>query len=158
MYEQFASLRDEIKYYDKLLDRLAGESEKARRLMGIPGVGVLGAIAVIANLGDPNCFKNGRHYSAYLGLVPRQFSSGGKTMLGKVSKQGDSYLRYLLIHGARASLRFCEKYDDERSLKLQDMKRRMHLNKVCVALANKNARIIWAMLATGKEYGDISLA
>ena len=66
-------------------------------------------------------------------------------MLGKVSKQGDSYLRYLLIHGARASLRFCDKYDDERSLKLQDMKRRMHLNKVCVALANKNARIIWAL-------------
>jgi len=158
LYDNLIGIEKEIAYYDKLLNKKAKESEKAKRLMRIPGVGVLGAMAVIANLGNPTNFKNGRHYSAYLGLVPRQASSGGKTSLGKVSKQGDVYLRQLLIHGARASLRYCDRYKDARSIKLQEMKKRMHINKVCVALANKNARIIWAMLATGKEYGDIAAA
>lgn len=152
LYQRYLFLKEEIAYYDKLIALKARDDERAQRLMAIPGVGVLSAMAVLANLGNPSCFKNGRHYAAYLGLVPRQFSSGGKTVLGRITKQGNNYLRQLLIHGARSALNHSARYDDVLSVKLEGMKQRMHRNKVSVALANKNARIIWAMLSTGDDY------
>ncbi len=97
-------------------------------------------------------FKNGREVSAWLGLVPKQHSSGEKIRLSGISKRGDSYVRTLLIHGARSFVRVCEKKTDGLSLWVADKKRRGGCNKASVALANKNARVIWAMLATGEVY------
>ncbi|MCH9757220.1 MAG: IS110 family transposase [Gammaproteobacteria bacterium] len=116
------------------------------------GIGPITASAVIATIGDPSVFKNGREVSAWLGLVPKQHSSGNKIRLGGISKRGDSYVRTLLIHGARSFINVCENKTDRLSLWAADKKHRAGYNKAAVALANKNARIIWAMLATGEAY------
>lgn len=115
-------------------------------------MGPITATAIVATLGDPQVFKNGREASAWLGLVPKHYSSGHKIRLGSISKRGDIYIRKLLIHGARACVNQCERKTDSRSLWLADKKKRRGFNKACVALANKNARIIWAMLSTGECY------
>ncbi|MDF1761759.1 MAG: transposase [Coxiellaceae bacterium] len=101
---------------------------------------------------NPGEFKNGRHMSAWLGLVPRQSSSGNKQVLLGISKRGDRYLRTLLIHGARAALSFCKNVDNEYGRWLTKRKATMKFNKAAVALANKNARIIWSLLNTGEEF------
>ena len=145
-------IKEDIDYYEKELKALEANNEKAQRIKKVPGVGLLTTMAIIANLGQPQCFKNGRHYAAYLGLVPRQFSSGGKPVLGRISKQGDDYIRQLLIHGARSIVSSSHKRDDKLSIKLQNMLLRMPFNKVCVALANRNARVLWSMLANRQEY------
>ena len=110
------------------------------------------ATALIAAVGDRTCFKNGRQFAAWLGLVPKQRSSGGRTQLFGISKRGDRYLRTLMIHGARAALGKAGGKQDPRSLWLGNLRERRHPNVVAVALANKNARIVWAMLASDKFY------
>jgi transposase len=97
-------------------------------------------------------FKNGRQFAAWLGLTPRQYSSGGTTRLGRITKRGDRYLRMLLVHGARALLRFVDRKTDARSVWARRLKGRRHVNIAAVALAAKHARIIWALLAKGTEY------
>ena len=103
-------------------------------------------------MGDPNNFKNGRHFSAWLGLVPRQNSSGGKSKLLGISKRGDKYLRKLMIHGSRSVLIHSSKVENKRSLWITEKKEKLGWNKTAVAIANKNARIAWAMLKTGSDY------
>ena len=110
------------------------------------------ATALVATMGDPHVFKNGRGFAAWLGITPRQHSSGGKERLGQITRQGDSYLRTLLVHGARAYLRFVERKIDAKSRWAQRLKQRRHMNVVAVALAAKHARIAWAMLAHGTDY------
>jgi transposase len=107
----------------------------------------LSATALVAAVGDRRCFKNGRQFAAWLGLVPKQQSSGGRSRLLGISKRGDSYLRTLLIHGARAVLARASKKEDPRSRWLRKLRERRHPNVAAVALANKNARIAWALLA-----------
>ena len=118
----------------------------------IEGVGPITATALVAAIGDKSCFKNGRQFAAWLGLVPKQHSSGGKARLFGISKRGDRYLRTLLIHGARAVLSRAAGKTDARSQWIGRMRERRHPNVVAVALANKNARIIWSLLSKDQEY------
>jgi transposase len=138
--------------YDARIARAANEDERARRLMRVPGIGKLTATAVIASVSDPRHFPSSRDLSANLGLVPRQHSSGGKDRLFGITKRGDSYLRTLLIHCARSALRCAgEKPDSMLRWALQVQQRR-GAKVAAVALANKLARIVWALLSSGDDY------
>jgi transposase len=126
-------------------------SEASRNLEKIPGIGPITASALVASIGDARNFKNSRQLAAWLGLVPRQHSSGGKTKLQGISKRGDSYLRTLLIHGARAVVKSAERKPDQH-VWLTKLIGRSHINIAAVALANKNARIVWALLAHEQKF------
>ena len=123
-----------------------------QRLQQLRGVGPIIATAFIAAVGSGEQFANGRQMSAALGLTPRQYSSGGKERLYGISKRGDKYLRTLLIHGARAVIRTAKDKDDRLSLWINALVARSHMNNAVAALANKTARIAWAMLKNGTDY------
>jgi transposase len=127
------------------------QNNASRKLEKIPGIGPITASALVASIGDAKCFKNGRQLAAFLGLVPRQHSSGGKPTLLGISKRGDVYLRTLLIHGARAVVRVTERKADADTW-LKRLLGRRNKNVAAVALANKNARIAWALLAHERDY------
>lgn len=129
------------------------ENEASQRLEAIPGIGPITASAIVATVGNAAEFKNGRQLAAWLGLVPKQHSSGGKQILLGISKRGDTYLRTLLIHGARAVIRFAENKAEPKSW-LRKLITRRNKNISAVALANKNARIIWALLAKNTTFHD----
>ena len=157
--EVFADMGDHLReldarigLYDRRIAALAQASEPARRLMRVEGVGPVTATAIVASVGDAKVFRNGRQFAAWLGLVPRQHSTGGKQRLGTITKHGDVYLRTLLIHGSRAVLRVSSRHDDAKSRWVQDLRQRSHDNVAAVALAAKHARIIWALLARGHQY------
>jgi transposase len=154
LLEEFAALEQQIAFYQEKLDSLAKTHPECQRLMTIPGVGPITATALIAAVGDVEVFKNGRQFAAWLGLVPRQHSTGGQTRLLGISKRGDSYLRKLLIHGARATLRFAGLKTDGRSRWIQGLLERRGWNRTAVAVANKNARIVWALLSRGGLYQE----
>ena len=126
-------------------------NENSRKLAKMPGIGPITASAMVASLGDAKSFKNGRQVSAWLGLVPKQNSTGGKTVLLGMSKRGDSYLRTLLIQGSRSMIYAAQRKDISDSWLGRLLKRR-NANVAAVALANKNARIIWALLAGDREF------
>lgn len=152
LYEEFVRLDEKVGYYNKKLELIFKENEVCQRISKVEGVGPITATALYSMVSDPNTFKNGRQFAASLGLVPRQNSSGGKTVLLGISKRGDTYLRMLLIHGARAWLRVARYKQDRKSRwATQKLETRGH-NKACVAIANKNARVIWALMARGTEY------
>lgn len=150
--EELQALDERLNRYDRRLKQLAQEDERIRRLQEIGGIGPVTASALVAAVGDAKQFKSGREMAAWLGLVPRQHSSGGKTKMGHISKRGDSYLRTLLIHGARAVLNACDHKEDRRSRWLQSVAERRNRNIATVAMANKNARIAWSVLSRGEEY------
>jgi transposase len=152
LLEQFRELDPRIQQYDLRIRELAQQSEPARRLMQVESIGAMTATAIVAGMGDPHVFKSARNYAASLGLTPRQDSSGGTTRLGPITKQGDRYLRTLLVHGARSCLRVVDKKTDGKSVWARRVKERRHVNIAAVALAAKHARIAWAMLAKGTEY------
>lgn len=134
-------------------------NEDSQRLANIPGVGVLTASALVASIGDARCFKSGRELAAWLGLVPRQHSSGGKSLLLGISKRGDAYLRTLMVHGARSVVRVAANKQTPTDSWTNEMSTRRHMNVVSVARANKNARIAWALLAHKRDYdGEYKLA
>lgn len=124
----------------------------SRRLETIPGIGPITASALVASIGDIHAFKNARQLAAWLGLVPRQHSSGGKQVLLGISKRGDAYLRTLLIHGGRSVLLAQKRKTCVEESWSSALAKRRHPNIAAVALANKNARIVWALLAHGEEY------
>lgn len=124
----------------------------SQQLEKIPGIGPITASALVATVGDARNFANGRQLAAWLGLVPRQHSSGGKPTLLGISKRGDSYLRTLLIHGARSVLRFASDKTDRTSTWVNGLMARRHANVATVALANKNVRIVWALLVGGQAF------
>ena len=126
-------------------------SEASRRLESIPGIGVIGATAIAATVPDPKAFRSGRDFAAWIGLVPRQDSTGGKQKLGPISKQGDQYLRRILVVGAHAVLKLARQ-QPEKYLWLTRLLARKPFRVVAVALANKMARIAWALLAKGGTY------
>jgi transposase len=152
LLQQLHHLDELVEHYERELGALAQLSEPAQRLMQINGIGPITATALVASVGDARVFKNGRQFAAWLGLTPRQYSSGGITRLGHITKHGDRYLRMLLVHGARALLRFVNRKADARSAWAKALKERRHVNIAAVALAAKHARIIWALLAKGSEY------
>lgn len=127
------------------------ENEASRKLAEIPGLGPITASAIVATVGDAREFKNGRQLAAWMGLVPRQHSSGGKQNLLGISKRGDTYLRTLMIHGARAVIRFAENKAEPESW-LRKLMSRRNKNVAAVALANKNARVVWALLANDRTF------
>ncbi len=127
-------------------------NEASRRLEAIPGVGVITATALVATIGDASQFHSGRQLAAWLGLVPRQYSSGGKERLGRISKRGDGYIRRLLVHGARADLRWSRHRKERRSMWQESLLARRPTNVVLVAMANKTARVVWAMLSRGETF------
>ena len=152
LYEQFNGYDAQVKVYDKEIEQQANSDAMCREIQKIEGVGPLTASAMVASIGDASVFKNGREVSAWLGLVPKQHSSGNKVRLGGISKRGDRYLRTLLIHGARSALKGCENKLDKKNQWAADKKQHCGFNKAAVALANKNARIIWAIMASGECY------
>ena len=149
---EMAEIDDRIATYDRRIREIFRSSEQCQRLGKIEGIGPVTATALIAAVGDRTCFKNGRQFAAWLGLVPKQRSSGGRARLFGISKRGDRYLRTLMIHGARAALGKSAGKQDPRSLWLGKLRQRRHPNIAAVALANKNARIVWAMLSGGTFY------
>jgi transposase len=137
---------------DQEIKVAASEDVACVRLQTIPGIGPLTASALVSAVGDGRQFKNGRQLAAWAGLVPRQDSSGGKPRLLGISKHGDTYLRTLLIHGARAVQRTCGSKTDARSQWLRALGSRRHQNIAAVALANRNARIAWVLLTRNETY------
>lgn len=152
LYDQFKNYTTEIESYDNEIIIFSKENAICEEIMKIEGIGPITASAIVATVGDAKIFKNGRQMSAWLGLTPRQHSSGNTTRLGGISKRGDGYVRKLLVHGARSVVLNCEKKSDKKSKWVADKKNRIGYNKACIALANKNARIIWAVMATGECY------
>jgi transposase len=150
--QQLRELEARIAAYDRRIAALARASEPVQRLMKIGGVGPVTATALVASVGDARVFNNGRQFAAWLGLTPRQHSTGGKQRLGAMTKHGDGYLRTLLIHGARAVLRVTAHRSDAKSRWVERLRRRRPDNVAAVALAAKHARIIWALLARAQEY------
>jgi transposase len=151
-------LTDNLKEMDRQVNELEAkiqlwhrENAESRKLAEIPGLGPITASAIVATVGDAREFKNGRQLAAWLGLVPKQHSSGGKQHLLGISKRGDTYLRTLMIHGARAVIRFAENKAEPESW-LRKLMGRRNKNVAAVALANKNARIVWALLANNRIF------
>ncbi len=138
-----------------MLERESKENPLSERLMSIPGIGPMVSTALVASVGSGWAFSSGRQMSAFLGLVPRQASTGGHTRLLGISKRGDRYMRALLIHGARAVLRTAHKGERTRLKEWAlDVKRRRGANVATVAVANKLARIAWAVLRHDERYSD----
>src|SRR5664279_4546865 len=151
-----AQLKLELDHLDKRIDeadgvikKTAGENEACQRLIAIPGIGPVTATAVIAAIGNGAAFRKGREFAAWMGLVPREHSTGGKQKLLGISKRGNSYLRRLFVQGARAVLQQRTKQAPGMSAWLAQLTGRAHHNVAAVALANKLARMAWAVLATG---------
>ena len=149
---QWQELDRRIGIFDAEFMAFAKENDDARRLVTIPGVGVTIASALIAAVGKAETFDHGRDLAAWLGLVPRQSTTGGKPTLLGISKRGNKYIRRLLIHGARSILRFIAERDTALGLWVKELLLRVHHNVAVVALANKLARIAWAVLRRGDRY------
>ena len=152
LYEQFKVYEEQVLLYEKDIEEHVKSDPVCKEILKIEGIGPMTASALVATIGDAKVFKNGREVSAWLGLVPKQHSSGNKIRLGGISKRGDRYIRCLLIHGARAALRCVDNKTDKKNLWAFNKKTALPMNKAAVALANKNARIVWAMMVTGECY------
>jgi transposase len=152
MRAEWRELDRRIEAFDDEFAALAKTDAVARRLVSIPGIGVLNATALVAAIGNGATFARGRDLAAWLGLVPRQVTTGGKPRLLGISKRGNKYLRKLLVHGARAALPSLSASPTPIGRWLQSLMTRAHKNRVVVALANKLARIVWAVLRQGGNY------
>ncbi len=150
--DELRALDATVKEYDTRIAQMAREDERIKRLLAVEGIGPVVASALVAAVGDAKQFGQGRDMAAWLGLTPRQHSSGGKNRLGSISKRGDKYVRMLLIHGARAALKAAENKEDGRSRWVTGLAKRRNKNIATVALANKNARIAWSILSRGESY------
>jgi transposase len=152
LYDLFRDLDRRIASFDKKIEQVFRSSETCQRIATIKGVGPKTATAIIAAIGDGAEFKNGRHLAAWVGLVPRQFSSGDRKVLMGISKRGNQHLRSLLVHGARAVVRTAPNKTDLNNQWVNQLRERRGFNRATIAVANKNARIIWAVLRTGEPY------
>ena len=152
LYQDLRYLDERVARLDALIDQAVNDDPLAQRLLALRGIGPLTASALAGALGDGASFRKGRDFAASLGLTPRQHSTGGRDRLLGISKRGDPYLRKLLVHGARAVLRHAKGRDDALSQWLNALSRRKHANVVTVALANKTARVAWAIASSGTVY------
>lgn len=152
LYEQIAVKTKKIEEYDRLIETMFKQSNDCKKIAKIEGVGILTATAIISCIGNVNLFKNGRHLAAFLGLVPRQHSSGNKQRLLSISKRGNMYVRSLLISGARSVVRVAAKKTDRKCKWINELQQRRGYNIATVAVANKTARTIWAILKNNSNY------
>ena len=158
LWQEWKSLNSDVEGVSQEIDGIADQDAACQRLRRIPGVGPLVATATVAAIGNGAAFRKGREFAAWLGLIPRQHSTGGKARLLGISKRGNIYLRRMFIHGARAML-LRVKYDTGRLGQwARQLELRVPRNKAVVAVANKLARIAWAVLATGNEYRNLAVA
>ncbi|CAD6563492.1 IS110 family transposase [Paraburkholderia sabiae] len=151
LMEHLKELDRQVRDLEAQIQRWHRDNDASLKLAQVPGIGPITATALVASVGDAKGFTSGRQLAAWLGLVPKQNSSGGKNILLGISKRGDTYLRTLLIHGARAVIRAVQRRNDQEGW-LPRLLQRRNPNVVAVALANKNARIVWALLAHGRSY------
>jgi transposase len=158
MRAEWRELDARIGAFDAELTAKARQDDACRRLCEIPGIGALNATALVAAIGNGAVFDRGRDMAAWLGLVPREYSTGGKQCLLGISKRGNKYLRTLLIHGARAALPYLAARDNTLGSWLRALLARVHRNVAIVALANKLARIVWAVLANDRHYATPATA
>ncbi|HYM35207.1 MAG TPA: IS110 family transposase [Steroidobacteraceae bacterium] len=145
--EHIRLLDERIADYEHRITDHARHDARAQRALALRGIGPIAASAAVATVGSAREFKNGRQFAAWIGLVPRQYSTGGKIRLGHITARGDAYLRTLLIMGARATLQMAARHNDRRSRWALSVKQRRGYHRACVAIANKNARILWALLS-----------
>jgi transposase len=158
LWEDLSTLDKRIAELDKEIKRLARNDPMAQRLQQLRGVGPLIATAIVATIGSGRQFKRGRQMAASLGLTPRQYSSGGKERLLGISKRGDTYLRSLLIHGARSVILHAKHKDDKLSRWVTELAARRHVNVAAVALANKTVRMAWVMMTKDVDYDPVLAA
>jgi transposase len=154
---QLASLQTQIGNLDRCIHAQHRASDVSRRLESVPGIGVIGASAIVATITDPSAFRSGRDLAAWIGLVPRQYSTGGKEKLGGISKQGDRYLRRLLVVGATAVVRQARLHPDKYPW-IAKLLAKKPAKLVAIAVANKTARIAWAIMSKGGTYRPLALA
>lgn len=152
LWHDLQGLDERVREMDREIDRIAAQDPVAKRLQQLRGVGPLTATALVATIGDANQYANGRQMAASLGLTPKQHSSGGKDRLLGISKRGDPYLRQLLVHGGRSVLRTSKHKQDRLSQWINRIAQTRHQNVAVVAMANKTARIAWAMMKQGTDY------
>ena len=151
---QLRTLKEQILEFDRMIMVWHRSDEVSRRLDAIPGVGPMLATALVASIADPKVFRSGRNFSAWIGLVPKQHSSGGKDRLGSISKQGDRYLRSLFMAGALAVIRYAKIPGTKHRPWLTALLARRPTKVAAIALANKIARTVWAMMARGERYKE----
>lgn len=151
-YEEFKELSKRIAAYDKRVEGISNQHESCRLLRTIPGIGPITAVALYASVGNGSQFKNGRQMAAHIGLVPKQHSSGERQLLLGITRKGDANLKQLLIHGGRSVVLHARKKTDWRSEWVNKLAQRKHTNVVTTAVANRTARIAWAVLASCKPY------
>jgi len=151
---QLRRLKEQILEFDRIIMAWHRSNEASRRLDAIPGVGPILATALVASIADPKAFRSGRNFSAWIGLVPKQHSSGGKDRLGSISKQGDRYLRSLFMAGALAVIRYAKIHGTKHRPWLTALLARRPTKVAAIALANKIARMVWAMMAKGERYRE----
>lgn len=152
LWQRIQQANEQILAYDRALTQQVREDTVAQRLMTIPGVGEQIATAISANVPNPKLFKNSRQFCAWLGLVPRQFTTGGKIRLGSITKRGDKYLRMCLIHGARAVMANLRDKQDKVSCWVRELIERRGYLRAAVALAARNARLIWTLMVKNENY------
>jgi transposase len=140
-------LDERIGEYERELEQHARRDERAKRIQALSGIGPISASAIVSSVAEAHEFKNGRQFAAWLGLTPKQYSTGGKSRLGRITAHGDAYLRTLLIMGARSMLQTASRRSDRLARWALAVRARRGYHRACVAIAAKNARIIWAMLA-----------
>jgi transposase len=149
---QLLGLKKQILGFDRTIMAWHRSNPTSKRLNFIPGVGPLLATALVASVGDPNTFRSGRNFSAWIGLVPKQHSSGGRDRLGSISKQGDRYLRSLFVAGALAVIRYAKIHGTKYRPWVAALLARRPTKVAAIALANKLARMAWAMMSSGEPY------
>lgn len=155
LLDELRSLDERIGGYDREIEAQAKLCEPAQRLMKIRGIGPTTALAIVATIGNAREFKNGRQFAAWIGLTPSQYSTGGKARLGHISKRGDAYLRNLLVQGARSVLNSASRHQDRMSRWILELQPRRGYYRTLVAIANKNARIAWALLAKNESLRSV---
>ena len=152
---QLRRIKEQVLEFDRLIRAWHRSNEMSMRLEEAPGVGPVLATALVATVADPNAFRSGRNFSAWIGLVPKQHSSGGKHRLGSISKQGDRYLRSLFVIGALAVIRYAKIHGTKHRPWLTALLARKPAKVAAIALANKIARMVWAMMARGERYKEL---
>lgn len=152
LYEEYCDLEERIKQTDRRLTTYANQDENCKRLMSIPGIGVINATAIFSAVGNARHFKSARDFAVWMGLTPRQHASGQRSMMGGITKRGDRYLRKQLVHGARAYQHRANGKNGLFDQWIKQVEARRGKHKACIALAHKLARVIWAVLTKEKSW------